>query len=457
MTFDGENGRRGGHRVLRCGVDRLLRGAFEGKAVALMLEPEMQHRRSFFAALVVAVLALAGLMALAVAMLPIRSGMGGGAHPPSVLAGIGFWVVLTLSADRPTIPAGGLRFSAGYAPMLTAAALGGPFVGGVVALLGATELRELRRELPWYAVVGNHVGLALPNVVAGLLFVVLGLTPASGPAFAVAYGGGMVIAVVGNFLIVEAFTGLTRGRVPARNAVRTWPASFGLGSVGWLMAEMMTFAGWWAAAFCLVPLVTLRAAYEANVLRAQNDELGIAARTDALTGFGNRLRLNEDLTAFARERRREGERLAFLLLDLDHFKALNDRAGHLAGDEALRRVADALRGVTRQGDRLYRYGGEEFLLVLGNCRNEADAARVAERTVGAVAEAAISHPANDGLGIVTASAGIAFVEGPGIERLDAALRDADAALYRAKEAGRNRTATAEPRKARAVTEAAAGA
>ncbi|MGH2688307.1 MAG: GGDEF domain-containing response regulator, partial [Actinomycetota bacterium] len=89
-----------------------------------------------------------------------------------------------------------------------------------------------------------------------------------------------------------------------------------------------------------------------------------AARTDPLTQLGNRLRLEEDLAAMRDKVARYGHRYAAVLCDLDHFKAYNDALGHAAGDDALRRVADAIRNHCRAGDNAYRYGGEEFLVIL---------------------------------------------------------------------------------------------
>jgi GGDEF domain-containing protein len=105
---------------------------------------------------------------------------------------------------------------------------------------------------------------------------------------------------------------------------------------------------------------------QAELLRL-NEELETIARLDALTGLGNRLRLNEDLAQLAARIERNGGTAGMLLMDLDRFKRLNDSAGHLAGDAALRGVADVLRKTSRVGDGVYRYGGEEFLVLLHDC------------------------------------------------------------------------------------------
>jgi two-component system chemotaxis response regulator CheY len=161
------------------------------------------------------------------------------------------------------------------------------------------------------------------------------------------------------------------------------------------------------------------------------------ARQDALTGLGNRRRLSEDLQAMHARAQRYGHRWCVALVDVDRFKPYNDAGGHLEGDRLLRRVAGALAATVRGGDTVYRYGGEEFLVLLPEQTLET-AALAAERLRGAVEDLAVPHP--DG-GVVTVSAGVA---GPaaGTDSVDALVGRADAALYAAKAAGRNRVEVA---------------
>jgi diguanylate cyclase (GGDEF)-like protein len=157
------------------------------------------------------------------------------------------------------------------------------------------------------------------------------------------------------------------------------------------------------------------------------------ARQDALTGLGNRLRLAEDLETLRGRVERYGHAYSVALFDVDRFKAYNDAKGHPAGDEVLRRVAGALRAELRAGDAAYRYGGEEFLVLLPE-QSPGAAMPAADRLRAAVEALALPHPAG---GVVTVSAGLAGFEGPR-SRPDELLELADQALYRAKEAGRNR-------------------
>jgi len=175
---------------------------------------------------------------------------------------------------------------------------------------------------------------------------------------------------------------------------------------------------------------------QAELLRL-NEELETIARLDALTGLGNRLRLNEDLAQAAARIERTGGTVGLLLLDLDRFKRLNDTVGHLAGDAALRGVADVLRKTSRLGDGVYRYGGEEFLVLLHDC-DESVLASAGQRYITAIAAAGMPHPDNPPWNLVTASAGARELSQRNCVDIDAALHDADEALYVAKASGRNR-------------------
>jgi two-component system chemotaxis response regulator CheY len=161
-------------------------------------------------------------------------------------------------------------------------------------------------------------------------------------------------------------------------------------------------------------------------LERLNADLADLARRDALTGLGNRLRLDEDLAQLHWRCSRYAWTYSLAVCDLDHFKAHNDEYGHLAGDEVLRQTAAALKASARRGDGVYRYGGEEFVVILPGQRF--DLALVAgERLRAAVGEATP----------VTMSVGVAAYADGDLSPSDV-LRRADEALYRAKEGGRNR-------------------
>lgn len=170
-------------------------------------------------------------------------------------------------------------------------------------------------------------------------------------------------------------------------------------------------------------------------LRDANRQLADMSTHDGLTGLHNRRYFDERFPALVRLAARKQEPLAVMMLDVDHFKQVNDRHGHLVGDDCLRQVAATLRQVmVRSTDLLARYGGEEFVVVLPGT-GEAEAAVIAERIRLAVEATPIP---NGGSPLhVTLSIGLAVrvpVDGDGSQL----LANADAALYRAKESGRNR-------------------
>jgi diguanylate cyclase (GGDEF)-like protein len=177
-------------------------------------------------------------------------------------------------------------------------------------------------------------------------------------------------------------------------------------------------------------------------LERLNGLLFADSRSDALTGLGNRLRLEEDLRALIARATRYEHRYAIAMCDVDFFKKYNDRYGHPAGDAALRGVANALSEGLRQGDMAYRYGGEEFVVVLAG--QDLDGASIAmERLRKSVADLGMEHAGNTG-GIVTISAGVSRLDPSAGDTLSDWLAAADRALYMAKEAGRNRVVIADP-------------
>jgi diguanylate cyclase (GGDEF)-like protein len=162
-----------------------------------------------------------------------------------------------------------------------------------------------------------------------------------------------------------------------------------------------------------------------------NDELRDQARRDALTGLPNRLAANERLRDEFVRMRRSRKGYAVLVADIDHFKRINDSHGHPAGDAVLRHVAAVLKAALRESDFVARFGGEEFLLLLPATSVD-DACRVGEKI-----RRAVEASPTAAVGVVTMSIGLAMAQ-PDHEDEDAAVRLADAMLYEAKRAGRNR-------------------
>lgn len=177
-----------------------------------------------------------------------------------------------------------------------------------------------------------------------------------------------------------------------------------------------------------------RVAERTRELEEANRRLEEMAYTDPLTGALNRRSFMDGASREVERARRYQRPLSVMMFDLDHFKALNDTYGHLAGDDVLRMVVDRSRQVLRDSDILGRYGGEEFAILLPETPQE-QARQVAERLRVAMSGQPILADGTPVL--VTISLGITELA-PGEDAINSALRRADDALYDAKETGRNR-------------------
>lgn len=173
---------------------------------------------------------------------------------------------------------------------------------------------------------------------------------------------------------------------------------------------------------------------------ADNARLEQLAQTDPLTQLLNRRALTERITAEMERALRYDSTMALLMIDLDHFKKVNDTHGHLVGDDVLRDVGQLLGDTIRTTDIVARYGGEEFLVLLPET-DDAGAEAFAERIRAAVEQHAfVSDSLTEPLRL-TASVGVAIYPAARIESVEDLFARADAALYRAKADGRNRVRT----------------
>lgn len=178
---------------------------------------------------------------------------------------------------------------------------------------------------------------------------------------------------------------------------------------------------------------------EDDLVQARED-MRYRATHDALTALLNRGTILDSLRQALDRARREKDSTTVLMIDLDHFKSVNDRYGHLVGDEVLKEVARRMLTRVRPYDLLGRYGGEEFLVVLNNCASATALAR-AEDIRNAIAES----PIETALGPIptTLSIGAFSIDDSNILDIQAVLKRADGALYAAKESGRNCSRVAE--------------
>ncbi len=173
-----------------------------------------------------------------------------------------------------------------------------------------------------------------------------------------------------------------------------------------------------------------------QLLERSLDDLRQDAATDGLTRLANRRSFDTQLREVAGRAMNSGEPLMLLLIDIDHFKRVNDTWGHQTGDQVLRLVASTLASATREGDFVARYGGEEFAVILPGTGPET-AVAVAERVRRSFeGRDIVARNSGKTIGGVTLSAGVALYD-PG-ERLSEWVERADQALYAAKKSGRNR-------------------
>lgn len=171
-------------------------------------------------------------------------------------------------------------------------------------------------------------------------------------------------------------------------------------------------------------------------MREAHRQLQELASRDGLTGVLNRRALEERLSEAYNYFQRRGNPLSIAMLDLDHFKQINDNHGHQAGDDVLKEAAARVGAAVREYDSVGRYGGEEFMVVLADTPAE-EAAVIAERIRASIAERSIDT--RDGGSIrATVSVGVATVGAGFPGNIKDVIEGADAALYRAKRGGRNR-------------------
>lgn len=271
----------------------------------------------------------------------------------------------------------------------------------------------------------------------------------SGIDVASAFGAREVLVLAGAGLVFFVVNAIAIGGVIALSTPQpTWLTVIGSGRDN-AMAAMtvclgsmaaLAVAHAWLAPLFVVPLL---AVLDWGALQIEN--LKGDARTDHKTQLLNSRGWHEQTgREFARARRQHST-LSVAVIDLDHFKQVNDTWGHPAGDAVLRAVGAVLRETTRQGDVVGRFGGEEFVLMLPDTDAE-QAVRVAERVRQGVAEMHVAATDKRGQPVLisnrTASIGIA--SGPGATAdLDELLRSADAAVYEAKHGGRNQVRSAE--------------
>ena len=349
----------------------------------------------------------------------------------------GYWLLDEVVLLRPDIaPYYDFAFLASFQHVLAG------FVLAWVALLALGPWFRKRaprgeRALVWVTIQLYSIGNAVAAVCAG---------PVTTPHVIVLVGGvavgfflfeprDVVSGMVAAFLVIAAsIVGMLEGWMPYAPLLARAPYEGGHVSTWWIALTGVVTA---AAGLALVTLF----AYLTARLRDRERRLNEAARTDPLTGVANRRRFLEVFTHEFERSRRYGSSLSCVILDLDHFKSINDRYGHAVGDKVLVAAADAFRRSLRVADSIARWGGEEFVLLLPQT-NQEGAEAVADRCRRSLEDVRVTT--DQGAVGVTVSLGVATYPHPHLQSPDALLRRADEALYEAKKGGRNRVVSIPP-------------
>lgn len=344
-----------------------------------------------------------------------------------------------------------------------------PIIGGGVAalFLSVAALELIRRRRGNRALVGDDsvgnlldaarklsASLDAEEIATIAIVEAAALTEADGAAFVAVVDGVATLVSASAPEVIDA-TQLDRGLIarvlstglPTRAVVSE--AVFGTGPVAVIVVPVLR-SGRVVAAICVrrragVPfssddqeLVCRLSPFVAGAIDAASLHDGVTelSLTDGLTSLANRRRLDRDLPEVVAAGRGP---VGFLMIDIDYFKTFNDLNGHVAGDVALRQVAEILALSVRPMDVVYRYGGEEFCVLLAEA-TAAEAATVAERVRAAVEAFDFDGGSTQPGGRVTVSVGLALTDRA--DRADAAeiKQRADGALYAAKNSGRNRIA-----------------
>lgn len=296
-------------------------------------------------------------------------------------------------------------------------------LGGAAAIVGTGLFQRRARRIEWAPAIAK-LRLAIS---AGTIAWALALLD---HGFLVGLSG-LIIAVIG-----AAYSAIDRRDVLV---LFLPPLLLTLAIMALAGVERFVFIN--ATCFLALTLVVgwlLAAVLEQSYRRSYKLEQALLreSRVDSLTGVDNRRSLEEQARGALSLCQRQGQPLSVLMIDLDHFKAVNDLHGHLAGDKVLIAVASICRALMRESDRFGRWGGEEFLAILPDT-SAAQARALAERIRAAIQVAQLD--VEEAVVRITASVGVAGGEVPAdlAAHWTALIREADDAMYRAKAGGRN--------------------
>jgi diguanylate cyclase (GGDEF)-like protein len=361
------------------------------------------------------------------------------------------WVAAVATAELLPVPTNvSMGFSLSFPLELSAAVIFPAPVAASIALLGSGDSREFKRQIPPLKALFVRAQIALAVAAESWIFHEITTIDPSDPNLAAIAVGVVPAAIFGyviNTTIVAYYYRLQTGQ-STLSVVKDMHAGvfgeflmsyMGLALFSVLVVRSFLAIGAWAIFVFIAPLAFARQMFQrthslqqaTNELARKQQENEYQALHDALTGMPNRMLFQRTLQDTIDEARRTGGRLAVMLMDLDHFKEINDTLGHHFGDMLLKEIGPRLSKALRDQDMLARLGGDEFGLLLPDLPSEDIAIRVAGRLLEE-----LEHPISvEGLALdVSGSIGIALFPLQA-DDADTLLRRADVAMYSAKESG----------------------
>jgi putative nucleotidyltransferase with HDIG domain len=238
--------------------------------------------------LYIAGVAIISAVALVVATLvfPARPDIAMGPEPAGLWLGVAFWTALTALASALPIelPRGSL-IAVANVPIVVAMNLGGPAVAGWVALIGTTEVREIRGRIPWYGTVSNHAGILLPAVAGGVVLEVVRGTSRDLPIDFVATALGALTFYALNVVLASGVVSLRTGQALVHvlgDAKAVATGELALAPLAWLMSKVFIFGGWWASLLFALPLYTTRLSFARYVAMREMFTQTIGALAEAV-------------------------------------------------------------------------------------------------------------------------------------------------------------------------------
>ena len=375
-------------------------------------------------------------------------------HDPSAFTGwsnllpILVWIVAIMVVDLMPVPmAMSFDFSLSFPLELSVALLYPPPVAALIVLLGSADVREFRRQIPPLTAMFVRAQIALAVLAESQVF--RGLTDLDDGWFVV--GPTVLLAAivgyaVNTILVAEWQTIKSRATLDAvlrqmhSGVLGEFVVSYmGLALFSVLVAITTQTIGLWAIAVFIAPLAfAWQMLHRTHSLKIASEELAEKQREneyqafhDHLTGLPNRLLFRLQLGDAIEEAAANGGRLAVMLMDLDHFKEVNDALGHHVGDRLLAAVGPRLADTIREEDLMARLGGDEFGVLVRDVADDATAIGIADRLIDG-----LHHPVTvDELDLdVSASIGMSFYPDHATDA-DTLLRHADVAMYASKETG----------------------